>query len=88
MKVRQEPAGWPGQRGGKELGKASLCIKARCEKEGARAIVILTELRICTALLKEEGHQVEDILCERLLSAKRPRREDQDIEAGCKKAPG
>ena len=29
----------------KEL-KAGLCIQARCEKEGARAIVILTELGI------------------------------------------
>ena len=37
-----------------ELGKAGLCIKARCEKKGARAIVILTELGICTALLEEE----------------------------------
>ena len=26
---------------GKELSKAGLCIQARCEKEGARAIVIL-----------------------------------------------
>ena len=38
----------------KELGKAGLCVQARCEKEGARAIMILTELGVCAALLKEE----------------------------------
>ena len=45
--------------------------------------MILAKLRIRTAPLEEEGHQVEGILCEGLFRAKGPRREDQDIEARC-----
>ena len=45
--------------------------------------MILAQLRIRTALLQEERHHVEGILGERLVCAKRPRREDQNIEAGC-----
>ena len=46
--------------------------------------MILAQLGICAALLKEDRHQVEGILREGLVSAKGPRREDQDIEARCK----
>ena len=65
----------------KELSKARLCIQSRCEEEGTRAIMIFAELRIRTALLQEDRHHMEGILCEGLLIAKGPRRKDQDIIA-------
>ena len=46
----------------KELIKAGLCIKSRCEEEGTRAVMIFAELRICTALLKKDRHHMEGIL--------------------------
>ena len=41
---------------------------------------LATELRIGTALLEEDGHYLEGILCQGLLRAEKPRREQQDIE--------
>ena len=67
----------------KELSKASLCLQSRREEEGARAVVIVAELRVCAALLKEDRHHMEGILGEGLLRVKGPRREDQDIKARC-----
>ena len=61
-----------------EFGEA----KARREQQGARAIVLTTELRIGTALLEEDGHDLEGILCQGLLCAERPRRKQQDVETG------
>ena len=65
----------------KELSKASLCVQAWREEEGARAVMLATEFRIGATLLEEEGHDLEGILCQGLFCAKGPRREDQDIKA-------
>ena len=64
----------------KEFSKASLCVQSRREEEGARAVMIFAELRVCAALLKEDRYHMEGVLGEGLLRAKGPRREDQDIE--------
>ena len=66
----------------KELGKAVLGIQARREKEGATAIVVVTQLRIRPALLQEERHHVEGILGERLVPngrAERTKTSKQDV---------
>ena len=65
-----------------EFGEACLRIQPRREQQAAGAIVLATELRIGTALLEEDGHDLEGILCQGLLRAKRPRRKQQDI-VGC-----
>ena len=67
----------------KELCKAGLRIQPRCEEEGTRAIVLGAQFRVCTALLQEDRHHLEGILCQWLLRAEGPRREDQDIETRC-----
>ena len=67
-----------------EFREAGLRIQPRREQQGTRAILLATEFRIGTALLEEDGHYLEGILCQRLLRAKRPRREQQDIETGRK----
>ena len=51
---------------------------------GAGAIVLATELRIVTALLKEDSHNLEGILRQGLLCAEGPWREQQDIKVGGK----
>ena len=51
----------------KELSKASLCLQSRREEESARAVMIVAELRVCAALLKEDRHHMEGILGEGLL---------------------
>ena len=65
----------------KELSKAGLRIQPRCEEEGTRAIVLIAQFRIRTARLQEARHHLEGILRQGLLCARRPRREDEDIEA-------
>ena len=67
-----------------EFGEAGLRIQPRREQQGTGAIVLATELRIGTALLEEDRHNLEGILCQGLFRAKRPRREQQDIETGRK----
>ena len=61
---------------------AGWCIKPRREQQGTRAIVLTAELRIGTALLKKDGRHFKGILCQELLRAERPRREQQYVEAG------
>ena len=61
----------------------SLGVQAWREKEGARAIVVVAQLRVCSPLLQEERDHVEGIDGARLVRAKRARREDQDVEARC-----
>ena len=53
-----------------KFGKGGLCVKPWREQQGAGAIVLVRELRIGAALLEEDGHNLEGILCQGLLREK------------------
>ena len=56
-----------------EFGEAGLCIQPRREQQGTGTVMLATELRMGTAFLEEDGHNLEGILCQGLLRVKRPR---------------